>query len=262
MKEIIFRIFIFSVLSAILFSSCVTARKINYMQAPGNGIPSYNDSISFEEYRLKPNDRLYIRVYSLDEKMNKAFNGGSSSASIQQTTDAFGELYTYLVDVDGNLIIPFLGKVNVDGKTIREARYFLEEELNPYFYLGKLDLDIRIVGRYFSIIGRAASGQFQLPKEKINIFEALAQAGDIGLYGNRSKIMLLRETEEGTQIKEFDIRSADIIDSEFYYIEPNDVIYIRNRTDEIFGITNYTTAVGMFFTLSSFSLLIYNLIAK
>ena len=233
------------------------------MQKPGAGIPSYNDSVFFEEYRLKPDDRLYIQAYSLDDKMNLAFNGGSignNMLSVVQGGGITSELYTYLVDENGDLTLPFLGVVNVQGKTVRETRRLLEDEMGAYFFLGKVDFDVKVVGRHYSVIGRSSSGRFSMPKEKINIFEALAQARDIGLYGDRSKIIVLRETKEGTQIKEFDIRSASIVDSEFYYIEPDDVIYIRNRTDEIFGITNYTGAVGFFMTLSSLTLLIYNLI--
>lgn len=261
MKEIIFRITYFSLLIIIL-SSCVTARKVNYMQKPGMNIPTYKDSISFEEYRLKVDDRLYIKVYSLDDKMNALVNGSSSNmmSSMQSGTGSFTELYTYLIDDDGNITLPHMGKMHVEGKTLREAKIYLEEEFAPYFRLEKVDVDVRVVGRYYSIIGQSASGRFPLSRDKINIFQALAQAGDIGAYGNKSKIRILRETPDGTQIKEFDVRSADIIHSEFYYVEPNDVIYIQNRTDQIFGITHFTGVIGLIMTTASFVLFIRSLV--
>lgn len=230
------------------------------MQEPSSSIPSYNDSVFFEEYHLKTNDRLYIRVYSLDERMNEIFNEGTALQVASEQRGLYSELYTYLIDASGNIVLPYVGEVYIEGKTLRQAKDTLEKILEPYFYLNKVDVDVRVTGRYYSIIGQSTSGRFLLSKDKINIFQALAQAGDIGLYGNRSKIRILRETEDGVQIKEFDIRSKDIINSEFYYIEPNDVIYIRNMTEEVLGITHVTNFIGFAVTTFSFGLFIYNLI--
>ncbi len=251
--------FVCAIILVFLFTSCVTSRKINYMQKPGMGIPAYNDSVSFEEYRLKADDRITVRVYSLDDKMNELINGSVSITSSSVEDGVYSDLYTYLVDEEGNIQLPYIGPLHVEGKTLRDVKFFMEEEFKPYFRTSIVDVDVRVVGRYYSIIGQSASGRFLLPREKINIFQALAQAGDIGMYGNKSKIRVIRETENGTQIKEFDVRSADIINSEYYYIEPNDVIYIQNRTDQVFGITHVTTAIGFVMTLISAGLFIYNL---
>ncbi len=252
MKRILSRIIIYSVLFAGLFSSCITPRKVNYMQPPGMGIPAYRDSVSYEDYRIKIDDRLYLRVYSIDDRMNSVFNGLIQSPTMINDGSSYQELYTYLVEDDGGIMLPYLGKVYVEGKTVREAKYFLEEELSPYFKFETIDVDVRISGKYYSIVGQSSSGRFLLSRDKITIFQALAQAGDIGVYGDRSKIRILRETEEGTVIKTFDVRSADIIHSEFYYVEPNDVIYIQNVTEEVFGITSFTSLLStILLTISS-----------
>lgn len=242
------------------FTSCVTARKVNYMQKPGIFIPSYPDSLSFEEYKVKVDDRLMITVYSLDDQMNTYFNGGMSANNISMSQGGIqSELYTYLVDDKGYIDIPLIGKVNIIGKSLRDTRDILEDELKSYFKLDQLSIDIRIVGRYYSIIGQSASGRFSLSRDKINIFQALAQAGDIGMYGDKSKIRILRETENGPQIRTFDVRSEDIINSEFYYIEPNDIIYIQNRTDQVFGITHFFGIFGVVSTAVSLGYLIYDI---
>jgi len=258
MKKIFFWIAC-SVLFAAAFSSCITPRKINYMQPPGMGVPAYNDSIAFEDYRIKVNDRLYMRVYSDDSKMNAVFNTSSYGGGNDIGSGSYTELYTYLVEEDGTALLPALGKVQMEGKTLREAKYFLAEELKPYFKLGsELDVDVRVAGRYYSIIGQSTSGRFNLPRDKITIFQALAQAGDIGIYGDRSHIRILRETPEGTLIRTFDLRSADIINSEFYYVEPDDVIYIKSMYEQVFGITHITTLFSVVLTTISFGIFLFN----
>ena len=101
-----------------------------------------------------------------------------------------------------------------------------------------------------------------MPREKINIFQALAMAGDVGMYGDRSRIRILRETDNGTIIKSFDVRSADIIHSEYFYIEPNDVIYIQTLNEQFFSITNLPSLFSTVISTFSFGVLIYDTIKR
>ena len=97
-------------------------------------------------------------------------------------------------------------------------------------------------------------------KEKMTIFEALAMAGDLGEFSDRSQIKLVREKDGVTTIKTFDVRSKDIINSEFYYIEPNDIIYIRQIPGKSFGINSAGTAVSVVASTISFGVFIYSLV--
>ena len=103
-----------------LLSSCVTARKVNYMQEPDRQIPSYADTLSFEDYELRIGDRMYIYVYSLDENITKMYNAGGSGSLIRQQMNQGNmsgsyDLYTYLVDDNGNIEFPTIGKIPVRG---------------------------------------------------------------------------------------------------------------------------------------------------
>ena len=120
-------------------------------------------------------------------------------------------------------------------------------------------VDVKIVGRYFSVIGGGSNGKFPILREKMNVFQAIAMAGDISTFGDRSKIKVLREINGTTKISEFDIRSKDIINSEFYYIQPNDVIYIQNVNEQFFSVTTFGAALSTVFSTFSFGLFIYNL---
>ena len=241
-------------------SSCVTARKVNYMQEPDKYIPSYADTLSFEDYKLRIGDRLYVHVYSLDENVMKMYNAGGTSASqmrqqMSQGGGSYGsyDLYTYLIDDEGNIDFPTIGKQYVRGKTTREVKVQLETELSSLLQeipgYSTVSVEVNIVNRSFSVIG-AQSGRFPINKEKLTIFEALAMVGDLGEFNSRKEIKLVREKEG----------SKDIINSEFYYIEPNDIIYIRQIPGYSFGINSAATVVGVTAATISFGVFIYSIV--
>ena len=250
-------------------SSCVTARKVNYMQKPDKQIPSYADTLSFEDYKVRIGDRLYIYVYSLDEKIMKMYNaGGSSSSQMRQQMTGGGmnssyDLYTYLVDEEGTIDFPTIGKLYVQNLTSRQVKMLLEEELSKLLQeipgYSTISVEVHIVNRSFSIIG-AQSGRYPITKEKMTIFEALALAGDLGEFNSRKEVKLVRERNGVTTIKTFDARSEDIVNSEYYYIEPNDIIYIRQIPGYSFGINHVTTVIGVTAATISFGVFIYTIV--
>lgn len=258
MYKILKRI-LYSFVICCIFTSCITSGKVNYMQKPGFNIPSYKDSISYEDYQLRVGDRLYVKVYSTDDKTNSLFNGASNQllgVNNSGTSNTVTDLYTYLVEDDGTINFPMVGKIPVVSKTVREAKDEVEKELKPF--LKYSTVEIRVINRYFSVLGSGKSAFIPLPQEKINIFKALALAGDIGIYGDRSRVRLLRETPNGVVVKKFDLRSSDIIHSEYYYIEPNDVIYIQTINERFFSITNLPTLISTVVSTISFGVLVYD----
>ena len=253
-----------------LLSSCVTARKVNYMQKPDKYIPQYTDTLSFEDYQLRINDRLYIYVYSLDESIQRMYNagGGNASQMRQQMRSGSGmygsyDLYTYLVDEDGNIDFPTIGKIYVRGLTTREVKHKMEEELGTLLKeipgYRTISVEVNVVDRSFSVIG-AQSGRYMINKEKLTIFEALAMAGDLGEFNSRKEIKIVREKEGVTTIMTFDARSEDLVNSEYYYVEPNDIIYVRQIPGYSFGINHVTTVIGVTAATISFGVFIYSII--
>lgn len=255
----------------LLLASCVTSNRVNLMQEAGkNGIPRYTDTLSYEDYQLRIGDRMYIYVYSVDERINKMFNAsgsGVSSHMMRQSTGGTGyDLYTYEVRDDGTIDFPMVGDVLVRGLTTREVKRAIENELSGfvknYGDYQMISVEVNIVSRRFSVISDRGSGTFSIPKEKITIFEALAMAGDIGDFGDRSQVRIVREKEGVTDIKTFDVRSKDIINSEFYYIEPNDVIYIQRIKGQSFGINSVTTTISVVATTLAFGGFVYGLVTR
>lgn len=265
-----FKYLFFLAVVAVALSSCVTARKVNYMQEPDRHIPSYADTLAFEDYELRIGDRLYVYVYSLEETIMKMYNAGGTNASQMRQQmgnggGAYGsyDLYTYLIDEDGNIDFPTIGKQYVQGKTTREVKKQLEQELSTLLQelpgYSTVSVEVNIVNRSFSVIG-AQSGRYPINKEKMTIFEALAMAGDLGEFNSRKEIKLVREKNGVTTIKTFDARSKDIVNSEYYYIEPNDIIYIRQIPGYSFGINHVTTVIGVTAATISFGVFVYSIV--
>ena len=260
---------LFLALVGFLLASCVTSRKVNYMHEPDRYIPSYADTLSFEDYVLRIGDRLYVYVYSTDENVQKMYNsGGANSSQMRQQmgNGALGgsyDLYTYLIDEEGNIDFPTIGKIYVQGMTTRDVKHKLEDELGTLLKeipgYSTISVEVNIVNRSFSIIG-AQSGRYMINKEKMTIFEALALAGDLGEFNSRKEIKLVREKNGVTTIKTFDARSKDLVNSEYYYIEPNDIIYIRQIPGYSFGINHVTTAIGVTAATISFGVFIYSIV--
>ncbi len=265
-RHILFLLGVFCI--GALMTSCVTARKVNYMQEPDKHIPHYADTLTFEDYTLRDGDRLYIYVYSLDEKISRMYNAGTSSNTLRQQMNNGNmsgsyDLYTYLVDDDGFIDFPTIGKIQVQGLTTREVKHKLEAELSTLLKeipgFSTISVEVNVIQRTFSIIGMQ-SGRYAINKEKMTIFEALAMAGDIGEFGDRAEIKLVREKGGQTVIKTFDVRSKDIINSEFYYVEPNDIIYIRKIGGYQFGINSAATTVSVVATTISFGVFVYSVV--
>ena len=259
---------LFLAMTGYLLASCVTASKINYMQEPGkHGVPHYTDTLAYEEYKLRVDDRLYVYVYSLDEDISRMYNsGGNNGQSRRQmgsSATSSSDLYSYLVDGDGNIDFPTIGKIYVRGLTTREVKFKLEEELGKLLTElpghSAVSVDVDVVNRVFSIVG-AQSGRYTITKAKMTIFEALALAGDLGEFNSRKEIKIVREKEGVTTIKTFDVRSKEIVNSEYYYIEPNDIIYIRQIPGYSFGINSASTTLSVVASTLSFGVFVYSIV--
>jgi len=278
MKKFRINLFI-SFAIALALSSCVTSKKVNLLQEPSKDIPSYADTLTFDDYKLRIGDRLYIYVYSVDEGVMKLFNatgasGGSNGGCSSQIRQNDGngsmngtyDLYTYLVEDDGCIKFPLVERLPVRGLTTREVKLALEGELSSYIKsygdYNMISCEVNVVQRSYSVISQRGTGNFPIRREKVNIYEALAQAGDLGDWSDRSKVKIIREIEGQTKVISFDLRSKDIINSEYYYIEPNDVIYVQHLKGKAMGVSNAATTVAICASTLAFGGFVYGLVVR
>ena len=245
----------------LMLGSCMTPREVNYLQK-GRSIPQYVDTIGFSDYLLQRGDYLYVKVFSMNKTDMETFNGQGNQMNFSQVfgDNANSRLYLYLIEEDGCIDYPFVGRVLVEGKNLRQVKLDMEAMLAEMMTL--YSVEVRLANKTFSVIGESRTGRYVMNKEKLTIFEALAMSGDLDYYANRREIHVIRQTDKGTEVYKFDLRSESVIDSEYYYIQPNDVIYIPFSDSRFVGANNFSGTLSLIFSTVSFGLLIYSLIVK
>lgn len=212
-----------------LLSGCVSSKKLVYFQ----GQPTTADSVRLADRfmpTVQPGDILTVRVSSLSPEATTFFNPPSATMPIDRmltpTATALPELTGYLVNPDGTLELPLVGKVKIGGLTTVQATDRIREELKTY--LKEPTVNIRNQNFRVSVMGEVARPSlFTIPNEKITMLEALSLAGDITIYGRRDNVLLIREVDGLRTFTRLDLTGRDLFRSPYYYLRPNDVIYVE-----------------------------------
>lgn len=250
--------------SIVLFASCSSYKNVPYMQ----NIDDANRNTQITELydaRIMPKDLLTITVNTSDPVASEPFNlivqansqGNNNNLSTQRS------LLPYLVDNNGEIVVPIIGTVHVGGLTKTEAEIMLRGKLAPLLKEVPV-VTVRMANFKISVLGEVARpGQFTITNEKVNILEALALAGDMTIYGVRDSIKLVREDATGhKQIHVLNINDANIINSPYYQLQQNDVVYITpNSTKAKNSEVGQTTSLWFSATsiLLSMASLLYNI---
>ncbi|MBM3434862.1 MAG: hypothetical protein FJY07_01445 [Bacteroidetes bacterium] len=222
---------------SLFFSSCVPIKKQIYLQAEGDSIKAQFAHPKYSDYKLQPGNNLYIQVFSIDEKTYGFFNMGFGSSG-NMYYDAAVYLNSYYVDKDGFVDLPFIGKVYVKDLTVEEAKKMVQEEIDKY--LNKTTVIVRLVNYTVTIVGEVNHpGQFKIYQDKINIFEILGLAGDLTTFAKRDDVILVRKSENQTKVYHLDLLNEKLIESELYYILPDDIIYVKPVTGKNYAFSTF-----------------------
>ena len=182
------------------------------------------------EYKLQVNDILYISVASTDEMVTKAFShstgGNQQMMQIQGGLGNMLYLMGYSIDQLGEIDLPIIGKININGLTITEAKERIDLELKKYFKV--YHLVVKLAEMPFTIIGEVArAGRFSGMINQVTLFEALSLAGDFTPIANRKNVTIIRQNPDGIKVYKVDFTQADLINTPYYILRPNDVIYVE-----------------------------------
>ncbi|MBQ6083914.1 MAG: polysaccharide biosynthesis/export family protein [Bacteroidales bacterium] len=265
MKRLFFKVFLIAaVVVASVMTSCVPQKKIIYLQKEqmSDSITSieYQNKRSFD-YKVQPGDALYIRVSSLDKNFSEFFNNSNNTMS--STTgggNSSGNAGIYLngfnVSDEGTIDFPYAGKIYVKDLTIDEIQQKIQniigeyqKETIVYVKLGLFNL---------TILGEVSKpGQYQVYQSDINLFQAIALAGNATDFANKRNIKIVHQTTEGSQIVRVNLNDADILSNPEYYLKPNDIIYVEPLKIKRYGFTSvpYSTifsAISLAITLITF----------
>lgn len=216
-------------------SACVPYNKLRYFtDIEQLKEPSIN---SKSDKTILPFDRIYIKVYSIDEKTNQLFNASDNMMS-GVGTGIIGNL----VDSEGDIDYPFVGKINVLGLTITQAGKKIEEALGQY--VSNAAVSVKFIDNHVTVLGQVQQqGVFLFSADKINIYEALALGGGLTQYGDRRNVILIRQENGKIMHHKLNLSDSRISDKDYYYVLANDVIVVEPLRNISYNYGNNTFSI-------------------
>ena len=185
-----------------------------------------------DKYFLHPNDYLYVHVRTPDPKLSAFFNQTTSTNMGNNSNNRF---FYYLIDDSMDIDFPYVGKINLEGCNVELAKLKVKEALGPF--LKEAELLVKLASNTFTVLGEVGKpGVIEMRKDQVTIFEAMALAGDIKSFGKKRQVKLVRQTSEGEITYVIDMTDKNIVNSEYYYIYPNDLLYVRPMKAKMWGI--------------------------
>lgn len=258
--------FIVSLLVIAMFSvSCISNKDIVYLQDKGTAIDSLAIKALYKPYRVQVNDILSINVKALDPELVEIFNPVERANGANTSG---GGLYFngFTVDLHGNIEFPILGKINVLGFTVKEIEDKVERELLSQYFkeTAEIFVTVKLAGLRYTTVGEVGTGVHTLFQDRVNIIEALANAGDIAQTGDRKDVLVIRQYPDGQKIHHIDLTDIKAMQSPYYYIQPNDIILVKPLKRKALGagqtaIQNVTTIASILSVLVSTYFLTKNL---
>lgn len=210
-----------------IISSCVSAKDVPYMK--NADIVDLTPSRGLYDAKIMPKDLLTITVSTLNADASAPFNGGSTSIVAQGNSNT-ASTQGYLVDNNGDIEFPLVGKIHVAGLTKTLCQEAIRERIAPYLAKTERPLvTVRMSSYRITVLGEVKGpGVIPVTTEKISVLEAIASAGDLSIYGRRDNVMLIREDSNGQKsIHRLNLNDANIINSPYFYLQQNDVLYIQ-----------------------------------
>ncbi|MCG8332864.1 MAG: polysaccharide biosynthesis/export family protein [Chitinophagales bacterium] len=233
------------------FSSCVTHEEIvNFNQ--GGDFPQQAQNIAdIPPMRIQADDLLSIRIKTLNPDVAIPFNIDGDNVNLA-AAGGTRPIIGYLVDAEGMIDFPVIGKVEAKGLTVNELKAILAEQLAPY--LKDPVIIIRFINFRITLTGEVSNpGSYVMPNERVTILDAIGQAGDLTPYANRTNLLIIREQDGQRSFGRINLQNKDIFDSSYFYLRQNDVIYveplqertasIRDQSQRILPWVSVVTAV-------------------
>ena len=240
-----------------VLASCTAYKSVPYLQNV--------DQVELEkkplyDAKIMPKDLLTITVNTTDPEAAAPFNLTVQTVLNAQSKSTYSQpaLMMYLVDNEGMIDFPVLGRLKVGDLTKTQAEEMIRQGLKPYLKEVPI-VNVRMANYKISVLGEVAHpGTFSISNEKVNIFEALALAGDMTVWGVREDVKLIREDSNGErQVISLNMNDAEVINSDYYYLQQNDVVYVtpnkvKARNSDIGSATSlWFTAGSMLVSIAS-----------
>lgn len=250
----------------VILAGCSSYKSVPYLQNP-EVVNEMKEALPLYDAKIMPKDLLTITVNTTDPEaaapfnliVQTAINSARSSSLTQQPS-----LQQYLVNNDGFIDFPVLGRLKVGGLTKNEAEDLIREKLGSYLRETPI-VTVRMANYKISVMGEVARpGTFTVSNEKVNVLEALAMAGDLTIWGIRDDVKLIREDAAGKrEIISLNLNDANLVTSPYYYLQQNDILYVTpNKTKAKNSDVGQSTSLWFSATsiLVSLASLLYNIL--
>ena len=234
MKNMKIKSFIVICFCTLLLASCTSYKSVPYLQNP-EVVNQFDSILPLYDAKIMPKDLLTITVNTTDPQVAAPFNlTVQSSLNVARSSNLTQQptLQQYLVNNEGTIDFPVLGRLQVGGLTKNQAEDLIREKLADYLREVPI-VTVRMANYKIAVLGEVARpGMFTVSNEKVNIFEALAMAGDLTIWGMRDNIKLIREDALGNrEIITLNLNNAEIVTCPYYYLQQNDILYVNpNKT--------------------------------
>ena len=230
------------VFSLFFLTSCSSKKDILYF----NDINSNNTSKNnYSLVQIQPNDILSVIISSSSSELATIYNLNQDQ---NQTSSAFPG---YLVNIEGKITVPILGKISVKGLSLEALEAVLHKKLIEEKHLAEPIVTVRLMNAKFTVLGEVAKpGTYSFSEQSISILQALGYAGDLTINGKRQNILLIREENNAKTYIKIDMTSKNWFGSPYYYIKPNDVIYVNPNGPKIKS-AGYIGNLGTFISVIS-----------
>lgn len=253
----------------LLVSSCVSNSKIVLLQnLPGNDPIEMDQLVQYDlsEYRLQFNDIIDIKIRTNEDFLKDGFSSQAPQGNIMQGAMAGGDAFYmtgYTVDPEGKIQIPVVGEVKVSGLTLSEVRTQIENQLKTYIK-SEVEVQVKLGGIRFATLGEVRRpGKYVVLQNRMTIFEAISQSGDLTTVAKRDEILLIRQYPEGTKLHQVNLNDRQIIQSPYYFIQPNDQIYVPPmKVRELGAGENAAQSLTLLISSISAIALILNLVTR
>lgn len=210
----------------VLVTSCFTPKKVLYLQDLTQGMEQ--ELKEDYEAKIKKDDLLQILILAQTPEAAKPFNLTSLVQELSSTSGGNQDQYSYLVDVNGNIDLPILGRMTVEGLTTQQVKEAVTKKLQEKDLIKDPVVQVRIQNFKVLMLGEVKSpGAIEVRGERLTLLDAISQAGDLTMQGRRDRVAVIREEAGKRTVNYLDLKSKNIFDSPYFYLKQNDVVYVE-----------------------------------
>lgn len=255
------RILLYILLASSL-SSCIH-NKLRYIQDKNEVFDKISEySNKAPDYRIQVNDILYIRINSTNKKLNQYFSLGAGNVSSGSTRGGSGfYLNGFTVNDTGYIEVPILGEILVEGYTIKEVQEIVQNKTDEH--LNNAISNVKLVSFFITFLGEInGQGKHTIMQDNIHLLDAVALAGGISDYGDRTNVLIVRQTKTGTKTFRVDLTKRSLLTSDKFYLLPNDIVIVEPLMRKSFqlSVRDYTLILSTITSSTAMIFFILNLL--